>query len=111
MRVEVFFRAKKTGASLPLAPAFVTWNCSGNSFFHFVESTRGFDSLGSAFAGDSAFAAWDAQALTAFPEALAADAQFASQFGLGHVVLVFEDEMLEVVFQRQVFGWLVAGAA
>ena len=42
------------------------------------------------FAGSVALAPRDAQALAAFPQALAADPELASQLGFGHVVLVFE---------------------
>ena len=37
------------------------------------------------------------------PQALAADPQFAGQFGLAHGVLMFQHEALEIVFQGQVF--------
>ena len=47
----------------------------------------------------AAFLAFDAQTLTAFPQAFATDTEFACQLGFGHVVLVFENEVLEVVFQ------------
>ncbi len=54
---------------------------------------------GSAFAGGPALAPRDTQALTTFPQAFAADTELAGQLGLGHVVLVFEYKVLEVVFQ------------
>lgn len=53
----------------------------------------------SAFAGNPGLAPRDTQALAPFPQAFTADAQFARQFGLGHVVLVLQHEMLEVIFQ------------
>lgn len=53
----------------------------------------------STFAGNPGLAPWNAQALAPFPQALAAYAQLARQFGLGHVVLMLKDEVLEVVFQ------------
>ena len=60
-------------------------------------------------ADDPGFSAWDPQSLAPLPQALAADAQLACQLRLGHVVLVLEDEVLKVVFQRQVFGGVQAG--
>ena len=53
----------------------------------------------SAFAGNPGLAPRDTQALAPFPQAFTADAQLARQFGLGHVVLVLQHEMLEVIFQ------------
>ena len=53
----------------------------------------------SALAGSPALAPRDAQALATFPQALAADAELAGQLGLGHVVLVFENEVLEIILQ------------
>src|SRR5258708_2775356 len=96
-----FFGQKKAGSSLPIDPAFVTRKSSGNSFFTKPRVTHG-RPPGSALAGHAGLAPWNAQALAPFPQALAADAEFARQLSLGHVVLVLEDEMLEVVFQRQV---------
>ena len=49
--------------------------------------------------GCARFAAWNTQALAAFPQAFTADAQFACKLGLSHVFLVLENEVLEVVFQ------------
>ena len=60
--------------------------------------------------GVSGFFAGDAETLTSFPKALTADAQFVGQLRLGHPLLVFQYKMLEIVFQRQVFGWLATDA-
>ena len=53
----------------------------------------------SVFAGDAGFSAWNAQALATFPQAFTTDPQLAGQFGLGHVVLMLQNEVLKVVFQ------------
>ena len=45
------------------------------------------------------FLARDAQALAALPQTLAADAELVRQLGFGHVVLMLQDKVLEVVFQ------------
>lgn len=45
------------------------------------------------------FLARNAEALAAFPQALAADAQFACQLGFGHMLLMFEHEVLEVILK------------
>jgi hypothetical protein len=47
--------------------------------------------------GRAGLAPWNAQALATFPQTFAADAEFAGQFGFGHVILVFENKMLEIV--------------
>ncbi len=52
-----------------------------------------------ALAWHAGFASRDSQTLTSLPQAFAADPQFSSQFGLGHMVLMLKDEVLEVVFQ------------
>ena len=52
----------------------------------------------------------DPQALAPFPQAFAADSQLVGQFGFGHVFLMLKNEMLEVIFQRQIFGRLIAHA-
>src|SRR5690349_4436089 len=73
--------------------------------------TRTSDRRGSALAGHPGLAPWNAQALTAFPQAFATDPELASQLGFGHVVLMLENEMLEVVFQGEVFGRFVVVVA
>eukprot|EP00389_Voromonas_pontica_P005883 GDKH01008814.1.p3 GENE.GDKH01008814.1~~GDKH01008814.1.p3 ORF type:complete len:56 (-),score=6.85 GDKH01008814.1:29-196(-) len=42
---------------------------------------------------------WQPKSLPSFPEALTANAQFFSQLGFVHLILVFEDKFLEVIFQ------------
>ena len=41
----------------------------------------------------------NSKALAAFPQALAADAEFLGQFRFGHAVLVFHDETGEIILQ------------
>src|SRR5690606_15380494 len=82
---------------LPFAPrkCYRGWG-EGNSL---RSNTPGTPVTGSA----GGLLARNAQALTAFPEALAADAQLVGQLGFGHMLLVFQHKMLEVVFQGKVF--------
>ena len=92
-----FWRAKKSRGFVTVSPGFCYVKIIGNSFFTSEGVTCG--GAPSAFAGNPGLAPWNAQALAPFPQALAADAQFAGQFGLGHMVLMLKDEVLEVVFQ------------
>ena len=50
------------------------------------------------------FAPRNAQTLAPFPQALAADPQFAGEFCLGHVVLVLKHEVLEVRSEERRVG-------
>jgi hypothetical protein len=44
--------------------------------------------------------AGQAKSLAALPQAFAADAQFFGQLGFIHLVLMFKDKLLEIVFER-----------
>jgi hypothetical protein len=93
-----FFKdEKKPGLRYRKPRLLLRENICGNSFFTSERVTCGAGP--SAFARYSGLAPWNAQALAPFPQAFAAHAQLAGQFGLGHMILVFEDEVLEVVFQ------------
>ena len=48
-------------------------------------------------AGGGGFSAGGGQTLTSLPKAFATDAQFAGQLGFGHVFLMFQYKMLEVI--------------
>ena len=61
-----------------------------------------FASTRAAFAGA---AAGDVEALAAFPQALAADAQLRGEFGLGEAVLVVQDEAQEEALQAAGRRW------
>lgn len=53
-------------------------------------------------AAASLLLARNAQALAPFPQTLAADSQLLGEFGLAHLVLMLEHEVLEIIFERQV---------
>ena len=90
---QAWRKARKNRGVVTDAPGFCYERCAGGNKLP---------------GGATGLAPRNAQALTAFPQAFAADAELARQFGLGHVVLMLEHEMLEVVLQREILGRLVA---
>ena len=97
--------------SLPDASVFVT-KClalvTERIVARFVTVTTGGARALISRVGCCGFATRNTQPLAAFPQAFTTDAQFAGQFGFGHMLLVLKDEMLEIIFQRQVFDRIVA---
>jgi len=91
-------RAKKSRGFVTVNPGFCYVKKTAVTVFsHLKVLPEG--AARSAFAGGPGFAPWNAQALAPLPQAFTAHTELAGQFGFGHVVLVLEHEMLEVVFQ------------